>query len=294
MGTIQKDATEEVKAWSLKIRKRARELAHDLEHGYLELAEILYHVYDKTEDGDRRGPPLWKSWKFKSFGDYVDQELGFSLRKAQRLRLIWFRLEVELKNLDPDVKDRICKLGWSKVRELARVLTISNAEEWLQKAEQMSFVQLEDTIRKYVEDLKKARREAALQGADPKTVDPGVPEPEETEWLHFKLFPEQAQTVDQAMSRAADLSGKLEVDKKGHLLELICTDFVATNNFLSGGSTEEKLRYIAKVERLLGLKLIVADAEGKELLYGLETLKSLTKALREAAQDDGTTPRACA
>ena len=147
MSMIAAMKTTQDKSRVLQIRQRARELAHDLEHGYLELAKLLYEVYDKSEDGDPTKPPLYISWGYTSFADYVDNDLQFSLRKAQRLRFIWYTLTVKLANLDQKVKARLVALGWSKLRELVRVLTLDNAAEWLTKAENMSFIHLENSIR---------------------------------------------------------------------------------------------------------------------------------------------------
>ena len=101
----------------------------------MELAEILYHVYDKPKGNVKQAPPLFVAWGFTTFEKYVNEELGFSIRKAQSLRLIWFRLEVELKELDEGLRARLLKLGWTKVRELTRILSLENAAEWVAKVE---------------------------------------------------------------------------------------------------------------------------------------------------------------
>jgi hypothetical protein len=295
--------TQQAKAKSLQIRQRARELAHDLEHGYLELAQLLYLVYDRTEDGDPKNPPLYMAWGYKTFADYVDTDLGFNIRKAQRLRHIWFKLEVELTGLDPKLKKRLVDLGWSKLRELVRVLTLKNASEWVDKAENMSFVQLEDSIRAYIdaEKLAKAKKDAKAQKqakGEPldddeadldlegnEDVDPPVPEPESFQWMHFKLDPEQYTLVHAAFERAAELTeqGTPGYDKRSRNLELICHDFLGGHTF-EHSNLKNKLAFLVRMESLLGFRLIILDADAKELLYGIKALECLIAATKQKAE----------
>jgi hypothetical protein len=301
--------TQQAKAASLQIRARARELAHDLEHGYLELAKLLYDIYDRSEDGDAKNPPLFVTWGYKTFSEYVDQELGFAIRKAQRLRLIWFKLEVELKGLDPKVKKRLVALGWSKLRELVRVLTLKNTSEWVDKAENMSFVQLEDAVRAYhdaekvewAKSQKKAKAKDADADDDPDTDDevdidlepnekagPPVPDGKPFEWMHFKLDPEQFLLVHAAFERAAELTeqGTPGYDKRSRNLELICHDFLGTHTF-EHDSLKNKLAFLARMESLLGLRLIILDAEAEKLLFGYKALEKFIAANKKATAELG-------
>lgn len=299
--------TQQAKAASLQIRVRARELAHDLEHGYLELAKILYDIYDRSEDGDSKNPPLFVTWGYKTFAEYVDQELGFAIRKAQRLRLIWFKLTVELHGLDSKVKKRLVALGWSKLRELVRVLTLKNATEWIDKAENMSFVQLEDAVRAYhdAEKLDKMQKAAKAQkkakADDEADIDddeadidlepneqagPPVPDGKAFEWMHFKLDPEQFLLVHAAFERAAELTeqGTPGYDKRSRNLELICHDFLGTHTF-EHDSVKNKLAFLARMESLLGLRLIILDADAEKLMFGYKSLEKFIAANKQATAE---------
>lgn len=276
-GEVEKAEKARFRSWANRIRHRAKELVTDLEHGYMELAEILYRVYDTPKGNQKHGPPLFVGWGYKTFEDYVNQELGFAVRKAQRLRLIWHRLEVELSALDSEVRQRIVKLGWTKVREIVNVLTIENALEWVEKAERMSSRDLEEEVRKFRDQVDQDRLQAISEGRDPTSVATGVPMKAEKVW---KTFPfdskDDRDLVLQALERASQLSG---TDMDTPNLVQICTDFLATNDFLTA-TGETKLRYIAKIEKLLGLKLIVANADCTELMYGMETLAKLEAAYK--------------
>jgi hypothetical protein len=143
------------KSWCLKVRKRARQLAQDLDTGYMELAQLLYEVYDTPMDNDPNKGPIFKSWGYDSFAQWADEDLNIQKRKAERLRAIWYTLEVVLVGLDPDLKKRIVSLGASKVRELIGVLELENAEGWVSIAEKSSYPVLRASISKA-----KAKRDA--------------------------------------------------------------------------------------------------------------------------------------
>jgi hypothetical protein len=270
------------KAWATKVRRRAKELAQVLDSGYMELARILYQVYDTPAEGDPRRLAIYTAWGYDTFKDYAEQELGLHPKKAERLRRIWFVLEVQMKDLDPALKQRIVNLGFSKVRELIKILTARNAEALIAEAESIGYKQLESMVsderrRQGVEEAvlgaERAEDDAAEgEGEEDEGDAPIPPEHEEEESTtreNFDLFPAQLANVRLALQRAAELCHS---NKKGHQLDLICTDFIATNDSMAG-DMDKRLRYIAKIERTLGLKLIAVDPEARDIIYGIESLK---------------------
>lgn len=157
------------KSWSSKVRKRARQLAQDLDTGYMELAQILYDVWDTPMDNDPNKGPIYKQWGFDSFAQWADEDLNIQKRKAERLRAIWYTLEVELAGMDVDLKKRIISLGVSKVRELVRILDMDNAEGWVGIAEKASYPVLRASIAKAKDKQevdKLAAQVAAKQAAE--------------------------------------------------------------------------------------------------------------------------------
>ena len=153
------------KSWCQKVRKRAKQLSSDLDTGYMELAQILYEVWDTPIDNDPNKGPIYKQWGFDSFARWADEDLHIQKRKAERLRAIWYTLEVELVGLDSDLKKRIVDLGVSKVRELVRVLEVSNAEDWVAIAEKSSYPVLRASIAKAKEASDLAKAQAKAQAA---------------------------------------------------------------------------------------------------------------------------------
>lgn len=290
------------KAWAKKLRAEAKELVESLETGYMNLAKILFTVFDTPVDGDRQKKPIYTLWGFDTFRDYAEQELNLHYKKAESLRFIWYRIEIELDGMNPLVKKRLLALGWSKVRELCRIIKLSNVEAWVTKAETMNYQTVEAAVRKARErqEGEEVAREIRKQG-DPikksnqlvgKYEDSDESAPPEQEsardsWdvadkdpreeplysKNFKFYPDQLETVRLAIDRAKELSGS---ERPGHNFSLICLDFLANNDFTKA-SEEQKLRYVAKLEKLIGYKFIVVDSSSTDVLYGLATLEKVAK-----------------
>ena len=85
--------------------------------------------------------------------------------------------------------------------------------------------------------------------------------------LSFKLFPLQKKNVDTALEKAQEISGS---DKSGNLLDLICTDYLATNAGVD--SVQDMLR---KQEKNLGVRLVAYDEEHKSVIYGSDLIREL-------------------
>jgi hypothetical protein len=295
--------------WSQKIRKKAKNLANDLDNGYMEMAHLLWQIYDTPVNGESNQGPVFTQWGYGSFAEYVQEELGIHKKRAQRLRNVWFNLEIRLKDqIDPAVKKRLVGLGFSKVRELVRVISARNVEKWVEKGEQLSYPKLCKAIQTYQEAaerraLKKQGSDAAENeegseggsgeggggggGGGPVAVDkqmktrdedghyePEVPDLTDDD-MHprrFMLYTEQAEMVDQALDRAKHLSNS---DVKSNNLHLICMDFLAHNDF-GKANKKTKLKYIAQMERILGFQLVVFD--GDDVVYGIKKLEEAATA----------------
>lgn len=269
--------------WERKLREKAIELAKTLETGYMDLARILYDVVDKPAGGNPTGEPLYRSWGFKTFKEYVDKELGFSIKTAQRLRNAWYNIEIRLADLPAELKERIVALGMSKVRELTRILTLQNAEEWVTRAESVSCVQLVEDIRDYAgTHPDSSSEEIQAPESDPSVIESR--DKKRLRWFRTILMDEEIDLVEAALRRALDLLNTplpkdknpfvLKKGKKGYLLSMICTDFLATNDFLACGM-DAKLRWLRKIETLTGLRFIVCDQDTTALLYGMKTLEKM-------------------
>jgi hypothetical protein len=290
-------------AWANKLRRDVVEMAKQLDTGFMQLAEKLWLIFDTPVDGDPSNSPVWMSWKDKSgnlytsFEKYVDGELGIHYQKARRLIHTWKVFKID-NQLDDALLRRVVNLGLSKVRELARegVITQRNVEAWVTKAESGSVLALQTSVSKYLADkaTEESARKATIEfeaeyngslASTPAEIEKAaVMDEKKIESLEVQsrnfsciLFGDQIETVGLAMKRSMELSGS---EKVGNNISLICLDFLATNDFRFE-SEEQKLRFLAKFERLMGYKLIVADPVTGEVLYGLSTLQKMANAPSE-------------
>lgn len=294
METTVKDAPG-TEAWCAKLRRRARQLATALNRGELELAEILWQVYDTPIGGDPNRGPVWRSWGYESFSQYAEEELGLKRRKAERLRQIWMHVEVRLEGrIDRRLKARLYNLGWTKVREIVPLLTPQNFEKWVTLAEDSSYAVLTaetKAFRERVEEARILREKKRLFGETEETDD----YTEEEELLDrvaldplalkmkvstFGLMEEQHTTVEQALDQAARVTGS---DKRSRNLSLICLDFMANTDL---GKNLDKAhgkvaasRFVSKMEQTTGVKLVAIDPVTGDIVYGMDTLRKLAKAV---------------
>lgn len=263
------------KAWSENIRREARLLMQDLEVAHLTLGRLLYEVSITPVDGVEGNPPVYTAWGYESYREYAEHELGLHVRKANFLRNIYYTLYVSLQDLAETVRQRILALGYSKVRTLVGVLSVENAERWLERAEKLTFVELQAVIAQYRQQLAEEKRKAKDEGKDPAAVVAEVPEQAAMEVIveRFGLYPEQQAVVDEALRIAGDISGS---DKRGHNLTLICMDYMATNGAAPPGAAAFA-HYLSTLENIFQVRFMAVNAQVQphELLYGFKALEDL-------------------
>ena len=301
------------KAWAERIRKDTKKLAEVLDADYLKLARNLWEIFDTPIDGDPKNSSWVTKWGYGRIADYEEQELGLNKRQAERYRKTWRVISLNFKDtLDDALMDRLIKIGRSKVRELVRLgdsLTPINAENWLSKAEKLTFLGFADEVRTFLagrvgipkgdlgelepydddgdvdepapdsvppplfgQSKKKMIKEAVANAVTP-AAKPSSNE-EEDEKLHYKTFAfydAQWDTVNAAMERAQQMSGS-KVDSNN--MSLICLDFLATNDFKS--DPNQLKRWLIRVEQTLGMKL-VALSKDNEIVFGYKSLDKILK-----------------
>jgi len=268
------------KQWGARVRRRAKDLSAQLETAYMELGRILYQVYDVPINGDPKNGPIFKQWGYESFQQYAEVELNLKRRKAEHLRSIFYRLEVELAGMNPALKQQIINLGWCKVRELVRVLTLRNAAEWLERAKVCSYPELVEAIARYRQEYSNMPEDL-----DNKDAEPLVPPIEKLHPEVFQLYTDQRDNVHKALERSMELSGS---NKKSHNLDLICMDFLATNEFTKAGP-EQKAKYLAKIEQLLNVRIVAMDPRSGEIVHGLDNLEELVQGVSDDHSNEGST-----
>jgi hypothetical protein len=307
--------------WTEAVRSDAKSLAGKLDEGYMELAKLLYTIWDTPIDGNGNNAPIFTKWGYSTFSDYVEQELGIHRKKAQRLKAVWYNIEIRLKDtLDPELKKRIIALGFSKVRELVGVLTARNSEKWVEKAEELSYPKLCIAVRKYREDREAleaehtaAKEAGIILGGEPVEGEGGSgggggggeagdgPEPVDSV-IGEPLYPEppEPQVPDddfsdlirenfnlhpeqhETVTEALAIARKLSNSTvKSNNLHLVCLDFVATNG--EGKTTSaQRMKRLVQLAKAYGLDLVILD-EG-DVVFGLDNLQALADIADEAGE----------
>jgi len=290
--------------WAEGKRKRAKHLARQLDTGYVEMARLLYWFDQIPVNDDPRRAPTYTRWGYTSFNDFVTIDLGMHVRRAQRLRVIGRMLEVELAGLDVDLRDRLINLGWTKVRELARIFANKHdrrtVEEWVDYSETHNHLLVEravgraldrmgeadgevvddvgeDVVQDEDAEANEAEREKFLGCGTIKVTDAAaaLPKPERTKVFTFTCMDENIDLVLAALERAGELGG-MERSKSSRL-GLICMDFIACNDWGKAGDPKAKVSYLNKLERLLNMRLVAIDPKRNKVVYGFRALKLLSE-----------------
>lgn len=148
----------------------AEELAQDIDNNSFRLGGVLKVIKDNS----------WFEGAEK-FGDYVAARFGFQQRKADYLIEIYENLVT--KQID---WNKVKGLGWTKLRELAKILTPENTDEWVAKAEKLTMIELL----------------AVLKGGATGSSAAGSTVNDDTVTLKFKFKPDQVSTVQSALAKA--------------------------------------------------------------------------------------------
>jgi hypothetical protein len=221
-----------------EVRDRLVLLKQTVEASYLEMGRLLHRV---------QSDELWNEWSYSDFEHYTMDELGFRKGKASYLIRIWQKLKLEAGVSTNDLKG----IGWSKAKELTSVATAENVGEWLVKARKLSVPELNEVVR------------AAKDKAN------GTGTGEVSKKFSFVLFEDQSVNVENALDTAGQIANS---QKKGHLLDLICTEWLANH---VKKDTERLPSIIQQIERVFGIKLLMVPDEkvAAKLAQMLEDIK---------------------
>jgi len=227
-------------------RAKIIDLRNKVEESYWELSKELSNVYQGS---------YYIAWGFASWKEYVESELQFALRKAQYLVSIqdWFG------RMKPAVQEWVQGLGWTKAKELIGVVTDENAADWKARLEGLTYAEMVTELK----GGKKGDTETPLEGDGSDRVAPEKPERKA-----FSLFPEQSSNVAAALEKAKALAN---TDKDGHALDLICSDFLATN-----AADDDFFGVLRRLEKTSGLRLVAYDKSADAVVFGSDLLDELS------------------
>lgn len=176
-------------------------LIESVDFSYFKLGGVLSAIQDNC----------WWEDDADTFKDFIPERFGLHYRKAMYLIKIYDGL------VEADIPwHKVSGLGWTKLKELADILTQENVDEWVAKAESLSVLQLIAAVK-------------AFKSGELSTDGTTDPDSSGVSTITFKVHPDQKETIKQAVDQALEDSDTVF---KGVALEAICL------NFLAGGSTK--------------------------------------------------------
>lgn len=276
--------------WFEALRQSAKNLIDRINRDYIELGGVLWDIYNTPH---RNGLPIFKVWGYQNFQSYAKEELGIHPRRADQLKAVFYRLFVDLEEMDPGLRNRLIGLGFGRVRELARVITLDTATDWIERAEKWSSWQTYQAVVGYLHEQQRLLEQAALRGDE--AYDEGLSEEDLFERVasdverqfprRFNFYTGQLEIIDAAIERAQQTSGS---EVKSHNLYLICLEFLGTHNWTKP-SRDQTVQWWVQLEQACaasGLKIVLGDAETNEIVYGVETFCDLAEQVQRELKDD--------
>lgn len=163
-----------------------------IETGYVDLAQLMSEAYHRE---------YYTKWGFKDFREFCDSELGMQYRKALYLVDIWDK--VKSLNLS---RAKVEKLGWTKMKDIAQVVTADNAKEWMDKAEKMTSRELQEAVK--------------VSRSPDRTAGGVVPH---ITTMSLKMSEAETRVIMEALEEAKKLTNS---DSSVVALEMICQDWL--------------------------------------------------------------------
>lgn len=175
-----------------KALNEAQKLSENIEANSFRLGGVLKVIFDNA----------WFEG-FESFGQFVFERFGFQERKARYLMEIYENL------VNKQIPwEKVSGLGWTKLKDLARVLTPENVDEWVEKASKLTVAELQ----------------AVLKGDQGSEASKEVKTTDQVTVMKFKLHQDQLDTVSSALNKAKAETG---TDHDTVALENICSGYLA-------------------------------------------------------------------
>lgn len=232
-----------------EVRDRINQVKDTIETSYAELAQLLYEVQEQG---------FFIQYGFESFREYAEQELGIGYRKARYLVVI--AAAVARAGVP---WDRVVSIGWTKMRTIAKLMTPSNAEEWLGRAENSTQDQLLELT---------------------KNVGPGETlDTNETPKIHniqLRMNEDQASIILDATNHAKRV---IESDSMVDALEHICYDYFQSS--AEGPSKTDLNKVLGWIERTYAVKLVPEGPQNLDSLLFDDDISS--EETNEVEQDEG-------
>lgn len=176
-------------------------LIDSVDFSYFKLGGVLSVIQDNG----------WWEDDADTFKSFIEDNFGLHYRKAMYLINIYDKL------VEAGISwDKVSGLGWTKLKDLADILTQENVDEWAERAANLTSLNLQAAVK-------------AFKAGELNTDGTTNPDSSGVTTVTFKVHPDQKETISQAIEQAMEESG---TEFKGVALEAICM------NYLAGGSTK--------------------------------------------------------
>lgn len=229
---------EEDKIDTTNIREKTLEIKDNINKYYTELCQNLWLIQKKQ---------LFKGWGYPSFREYGSKELEFGGTKAIYLASIWNNLAV---NQDKLVFDKVMELGWTKGKELARVVTRENLSEWVNKAKHLRVEALVKEIRTFI---KKKMPDDPQDALDKEPDVKGTPVEDEKKTITLTFNYEDYLTISQAYENLKEEDPNCSLPQA---IAMACRDYLASNVMDAKGK-DAAVSIIDRLASVHGLKVSV-------------------------------------
>jgi hypothetical protein len=211
-GDLILDVANEVETLSkTQAINQALKLAENIDANSFRLGGLLKVINDN-------------SWfeGFPTFNDFVLERFGFASRKAHYLIEIYTNL---VDKLIP--WEKVQGLGWTKLKDLAKILTKENVDEWVEKASKLTVAEL-----------------LAVLKAPDAEGDPTQKTNSEIVKVTLKFKPDQAEIFSQAVAKA---KGELKTEFDTVAVENIMAGYVGGNTQVATVQYQSAEEFITQI-----------------------------------------------
>jgi hypothetical protein len=190
----------------------------------------------------------YKSAGYETFRDYVENVYGHGYRRA----MYWIQTYDKL--IESGVPwSKVSTVGWTKLKDLASILTPENVDEWVERAKNLTVLNLQ----------------LAIAAAKSKTlptsgVEPTDSQPSKVTTMTFKVHEEQKVIIDQAIEKAMK---EANTEFRGVALEGICMNYVSGGN-VTVPSLASTLGKYTPEDALLAMEEAFPDVQIKVIIKG--------------------------
>jgi hypothetical protein len=176
---------------------------------------------------------------YETFRTFVEAEFGLAYRKA----MYWIQIYDKL--IESGVPwAKVKTVGWTKLKDLALILTVENADEWVERALSSTVLQLQAAIA------------SAKAGTLPNSgITPEGPKSEVTTFT-VKVHTDQKLTIKEAIQKAR-VEANTEYD--GVALEGICQNYLSGGNVNKPASLQSVIEKYSPEEVLAVLEKVFTD-----------------------------------